>query len=54
MNLRNRPGGGGQVAVLDLKPSSSKLVRLAIPTTADLETVELEVMPRLGAKAGRT
>ena len=42
--------GGGQVALLELHPSSAKPVKLAIPTAADLKTVERHLISRLGRR----
>ena len=39
--------GGGQVALLELHPSTGKPVKLAIPTAADLKTVESHPISRL-------
>lgn len=43
--------GGGQVALLELHPVSGKQMKLAIPTTADLDAVERHLISRLGRRA---
>ena len=42
--------GGGQVALLEIHPTTGKPVNLAIPTAADLNTLERHLLSRLGAR----